>query len=102
MLRLKIAFNISKISAYKILKEISPYISIMSANCYFCKISIEKYGFEKCMKILNEEVDTDYSLSRTKSAAQLGHLECLKKVHKEENESLEGICNIAAANGNLQ
>ena len=77
----------------------------MSNNCYFCKISIEKFGsFEKCFENMSkyQEIDENYSLSREKSAAQMGHLECLEKVHKEENVSMKGICNIAAANNNLQ
>ena len=78
----------------------------MSCNCYFCEISVEKFGsLEKCFENMAkyQETDEDYSLSRTKSAAQMGHLKCLKKVHIEEGGcSLKGICNIAAAYNNLQ
>ena len=61
----------------------------MVTNCYYCKISIDKFGYEKCMQKCIED-DSPYTLSRAKSAAEHGHLECLKKAHKEY-ESLKGI-----------
>ena len=75
------------------------------SNCYFCKISVEKFGsFEKCFDNLlqYQENNEDYSYSRQKTAAQMGHLKCLEKLHKEEGVSLKGICDIAAAYGHLQ
>ena len=72
----------------------------MEFNCCNCKISIEKFGFENCMRKMLED-DSPYNLDRCKSAAEHGHLECLKKAHIE-NESLENVCNIAASNGHLE
>ena len=84
---------------FKILKEISSYIIIMVSTCYYCEISIEKFGFEKCMEKLLED-NSPYNMDRAKSAAEHGHLECLKKAHNE-NGSMKDICNIAAENGHL-
>ena len=52
----------------------------MEFNCYSCKISIEKVGFEKSMKKMMEN-DSPYNINRAKCAAEIGHIECLKKAH---------------------
>ena len=82
------------------------HIYIIMSSCYFCEITQEENmgDFKKCfdIQLKYQQEDQDYSLNRTKSAAQMGHLECLKKAHRQECCSLKGICNIAATYGNLQ
>ena len=51
----------------------------MSFNCFTCEISVEKFGFKNCMINLVES-KSENNNDPAKSAAEHGHLECLKKL----------------------
>ena len=72
----------------------------MSINCFTCKISVGKYGYKKCLKNLIKD-KSQYNYDEAKSAAEHGHLECLRKAH-ENGYTMDGICYIAAENGHLE
>ena len=72
----------------------------MRFNCHTCKISSQKFGYEICMGKLIES-KSEYNNDPIKSAAEHGHLECLKKAHGN-GCPLNDICNIAAENGHIK
>ena len=73
----------------------------MGFNCYTCEISTKRYGLEKCFQRMIEE-KSKYNNNPCKSAAEHGHIECLKKHHKNMDSTITGVCDIAAENGNIE
>ena len=73
----------------------------MGINCYNCEKSLRIFGFKRSFEKMIEE-QSKYNCNPCLSAAEHGHIECLKKHHKNMDSSIIGVCDVAAENGNIE